>query len=89
MAQAQKLLTKTFTSANNPIRFNADQGFTVISIKATTGSTATLLGTGSYFGSPSDAIDITDSSPVNVGSELGFQSVEVNVTSGTIQVIAY
>ena len=87
---AQKLLTKKFTSANNPIFFNANQGFTVISIKATTGSTATLVGTGKYLdGTDSDPIDINDSSPVNVGSELGFESIEVNVTAGEIQVIAY
>ncbi len=83
------LLTKIWTNADSPIVLTpTTSNYSIYSIYVDTATVATIQGTGTWEGLPSDAIPLKTDQVVDFGDPDALKEVTIEITSGNIYVLA-
>lgn len=90
MALNSKLWTRILTTGDSPFVLTAEDGISIGSILCTTGSVATITGTRTVKGLPSEAITLPENVPFAFDTAIGaLAEFTITISSGTVEIAGY
>jgi hypothetical protein len=84
------LFTRILTTGDSPFVIQPDDNLSIGTVLCTTGSSATIKGTKSVNGLPSEPISLPEGVPFNFGVSVGtFSEITIEISSGTVEIAGY